>query len=174
MVAYCFDALTLLSDAHRYALYDRLPKRIIETAAYHQLSTTAAVRLCGSMFGLMEWMMAAKVPVSAIAYYGGGDQVPNPEQRGFANVWRRYQAETREQVPDLSQLTLQDVSGAFDANEFMQQIKARPQQVGSGHTPPPSLPSCLRMLALRIETTSVLNLHHPLSFKSDVRVLLES
>jgi len=119
---------------HGYALYDRLPKRLCDTAAYHQLSTPAAAGLCTAMFGLMEWMMAARVPVGAVGFGGGaaGGGTGGDELVGFANVWRRYEAERPGEAPDLSRLGPGDVNGTFDAAAFMEAIKARGPRVGSG------------------------------------------
>lgn len=118
---------------HGYTLYERLPKRILETAAYHQLSTNAAVGLANAMFGLMEWMMAARVPVTAVGFgggaAGGGNNASGPELAGFANVWRRYEAERPGEAPDLSMMGPDDVNGDFDAAAFMAAMQARPARV---------------------------------------------
>lgn len=87
-----------------------LAKRIADSASYHCLNTSAALRIFHQLSRFTLWMVSHRISGKLLGHMVSGDQ-PN----GFNHYWKVWMAETGES--DLS--VSPDDLGAFDAKLFM-------------------------------------------------------
>lgn len=116
-------ARAILKAGGYSGLLFRLPKRIAEAAEYHQLCTSAAVRLCHQLFGLSEWMLLNRIPTTSMDI-NDTDRNGNVGPQGFASVWREYVASGAGQEMEV---TPEDIGGAFDPDAFFKATRRSPQ-----------------------------------------------
>jgi adenylate kinase family enzyme len=116
-VGYIVKRITrqILLRGYKY-IYD-ITKRFIETQEYHQLNTSASIRITNILIGFGMWMMTKNYPVSILGHMEI-KSVRGELDNGFNKYWIEYLNETNSNNLDITE----DDFGLFVKDEYLAQI----------------------------------------------------